>query len=605
MNLRLKLPLTIGAILATLMGAALIGIYSLNQTVSTYEIEVGAQHAHERAVSAMLVTFKTQVQEWKDSLLRGKDPAKLEKHWGAFAKREADVDEQARALLAKLPPGESRSLVEQFAAAHVKMGVDYRKGFDAFKAAEFDAAAGDAAVAGMDREPARLLGESGRKIAADSAATALSAGEQAQRATLVSLVLMLVVGAVGAGAGIFMSRRITRPVDDALKLAQAIAGGDLSTHVKVRGDDEIAQLLEALSAMQASLSGVVGNVRANSESVSTAAIQISQGANDLSSRTEEQASALQEAASSMEQMGSTVRQNAENAQSANQLALGASTVARKGGDVVGEVVVTMKGINESSKRIVDIIGVIDGIAFQTNILALNAAVEAARAGEQGRGFAVVASEVRSLAQRSADAAKEIKSLISASVERVEHGTALVDRAGATMTEIVTSISRVTDIMGEISAASTEQSSGMGQISQAIAQMDQATQQNAALVEESAAAAESLRDQAKQLVLVVAQFKLEASAPASASRVAVAPVAASPAASKPKPTFAHKPASTSAHQPASTSAPKPAHKSAHTPAHQPARTGARKPAPVTRAQAPASSPAPATAVGAGADDWDSF
>ena len=516
MNLKLKLPLTISGVLAALMGAALIGIYSLNQAVALYETDVTAQHAHERAVGELLVTFKTQVQEWKDTLLRGKDAAKLDKHWGAFSKREADVDDKAKALLAALPAGESRTLVEQFAAAHVKMGVDYRKGFDAFKAAGFESAAGDAAVAGMDREPARLLTESGKKIAADSAAVSADAAVQAHRASLISIVLMLAVGAAGIGVGVWFSRKITRPVDDALGLARAIAGGDLTTHVKVVGRDEIAELLKALAAMQDSLVGVVGNVRANSESVATASAQISQGSNDLSARTEEQASALQQAAASMEELGSTVRQNAENALSANQLALGASTVARKGGDVVGEVVVTMKGINESSKRIVDIIGVIDGIAFQTNILALNAAVEAARAGEQGRGFAVVASEVRSLAQRSADAAKEIKSLISASVERVEHGTALVDRAGVTMTEIVTSIARVTDIMGEISAASTEQSTGVGQIGEAIAQMDQATQQNAALVEESAAAAESLRDQAQQLVRVVSVFVLD-----DAARVAAA------------------------------------------------------------------------------------
>ncbi len=571
MNLRLKLPLTIVGILATLMGAALIGIHSLNQSVALYETEVTTQHAHERAVADLLVTFKTQVQEWKDTLLRGKDPAKLDKHWGAFAKREADVDDKAKALLAALAPGESRTLVEQFAAAHTQMGIDYRKGFDAFKAAEFDSTAGDVAVAGMDREPARLLAESGKKIAADSAATSADAAARADRATLVSIVLMLVVGAAGAAAGVVLSRRITRPVDDALGLARAIAGGDLTSHVRVVGSDEIAQLLKALSVMQGSLSGVVGNVRANSESVSTAAVQISQGANDLSQRTEEQASALQEAASSMEQLGATVRQNAENALSANQLALGASSVARKGGEVVGEVVETMKGINDSSKRVVDIIGVIDGIAFQTNILALNAAVEAARAGEQGRGFAVVASEVRSLAQRSADAAKEIKTLISASVERVEHGTALVDRAGVTMTEIVTSISRVTDIMGEISAASSEQSSGMGQIGQAIAQMDQATQQNAALVEESAAAAESLRDQAHQLVQVVAQFKLEATAAVAPARAAT-------------------PAPKAAAVPKAVAAPK-------------ARpVPARKPAPVARAQAAAPSAAP---VAAGADDWESF
>ena len=507
MNLKTKLPLTISGILATLIGAALIGIYSLNRSIERYEFDVAAQHASERAVADMLVTFKTQVQEWKDTLLRGRDASKLEKHWGAFAKREADVDDKAKALLATLAPGQSRALLEQFAAAHAKMGIDYRKGFDAFKAANFDPPAGDHAVEGMDREPARLLAESGKRIAADSVMTSQHADAEARRASLLSIVLMLAAGAMGVIVGIWMSRRITRPVDRAVDVAQAIAEGDLTSSVQVSGRDEIAQLMKALSAMQASLVSVVGNVRSNSESVATASSQISQGANDLSARTEEQASALQQAAASMDELSSTVSQNAGNAMSANQLALGASTVAHKGGEVVSEVVETMKGINESSKRIVDIIGVIDGIAFQTNILALNAAVEAARAGDQGRGFAVVAGEVRSLAQRSAEAAKEIKSLISASVERVEYGTQLVDRAGETMTEIVNSIARVTDIMGEISVASNEQSSGVSQIGDAISQMDQATQQNAALVEESAAAAESLKEQAQQLVQVVAVFKL--------------------------------------------------------------------------------------------------
>jgi methyl-accepting chemotaxis protein len=253
-----------------------------------------------------------------------------------------------------------------------------------------------------------------------------------------------------------------------------------------------------------------------------ASAEIAQGNNDLSRRTEEQASALEETAASMEQLSATVKQNADNAKQANQLAMGASTVAVKGGEVVSQVVTTMKGINDSSKKIADIISVIDGIAFQTNILALNAAVEAARAGEQGRGFAVVASEVRSLAGRSADAAKEIKGLITASVERVEQGTALVDEAGATMTEVVTSIRRVTDIMGEISAASSEQSAGVAQVGEAITLMDQATQQNAALVEESAAAAESLKQQAQQLVQAVQVFELGDGEAPPAPAVAPAP-----------------------------------------------------------------------------------
>jgi methyl-accepting chemotaxis protein-1 (serine sensor receptor) len=570
MHLKLKLPLTITGMLAALTAAALVGLCSLDQTATRYQLEVGAQHAHERAIADLLATFKTQVQEWKDTLLRGKDPVKLEKHWGAFASREAEVDAKARALLASLPAGESRTLVERFAAAHAKMGIDYRKGFAAFEAAAFDPSAGDSAVAGMDREPARLLAESGEKIAADSVATAADAAARSRRALLLSLALMLAVGSAGAAVGVLLARRITRPVGDALKLARAIAAGDLTTRVRVPGDDEIAHLLEALLAMQGSLAGVVGNVRANSESVATAASQISQGSNDLSARTEEQASALQQAAASMEQLGTTVRQNADNALSANQLALGASAVARKGGEVVGEVVDTMKGINDSSRRIVDIIGVIDGIAFQTNILALNAAVEAARAGEQGRGFAVVAGEVRGLAQRSADAAREIKRLISASVERVEHGTALVDRAGLTMDEIVSSIARVTDIMGEISAASSEQSSGVGQLGEAIAQMDQATQQNAALVEESAAAAESLRDQARQLVQVVAVFRLEA------TRVSV-PIAVAPSASGPR-----------------------AEPRAAPPLRRPAALG--RPVKSTPVAARVAAPA---AVAGGSDDWESF
>ena len=320
------------------------------------------------------------------------------------------------------------------------------------------------------------------------------------------------------GFGFVLVRGISRSLDHAVQASNAVAEGDLTMPIRTEGQDEVAKLLQALSAMKDNLARVVSGVRQNSEGVATASAQIAQGNNDLSARTEEQASALEQTAASMEQLSSTVKQNADNARQANQLALSASTVAVSGGEVVSRVVDTMKGINDSSKKIVDIISVIDGIAFQTNILALNAAVEAARAGEQGRGFAVVASEVRSLAQRSAEAAKEVKRLISDSVERVEQGTSLVDQAGATMQEVVTSIRRVTDIMGEISAASTEQSAGVTQVGEAVSQMDQVTQQNAALVEESAAAAESLKVQAAQLVNAVAVFKLTQS-PAHSKEVA--------------------------------------------------------------------------------------
>jgi methyl-accepting chemotaxis protein len=312
------------------------------------------------------------------------------------------------------------------------------------------------------------------------------------------------------GLSVLITRSILRQLGGepaaAADMTHRIAQGDLTVNVALKHNDT-SSLLHAIEAMRESFAGIVGQVRSGSESVATASAEIAQGNNDLSARTEQQASALEETAASMEELGSTVKQNADSARQANQLAQSASTVAVKGGEVVGQVVETMKGINDASRKIADIISVIDGIAFQTNILALNAAVEAARAGEQGRGFAVVASEVRSLAGRSAEAAKEIKQLINASVERVEKGTALVDQAGETMTEVVSSIKRVTDIMGEISAASNEQASGVAQVGEAVTQMDQATQQNAALVEEMAAAASSLKSQAQDLVQVVAVFNL--------------------------------------------------------------------------------------------------
>ena len=318
----------------------------------------------------------------------------------------------------------------------------------------------------------------------------------------------ILVGVLFAVAfGLTLVRGISRSLGQAMDAANAVAQGDLTHAIRVDGQDEVAQLLKALAAMQLDLANVVSNVRSGSLGVATASSQIASGNNDLSARTEQQASALEETAASMEELSATVKTNADSARQANQLAQSASAVAIEGGQVVAQVVDTMKGINDSSKKMADIISVIEGIAFQTNILALNAAVEAARAGEQGRGFAVVASEVRSLAGRSADAAKEIKGLISASVERVEHGTVLVDQAGTTMTNVVSSIKRVTDLMGEISAASNEQAVGVAQVGEAVMQMDQVTQQNAAMVEEMAAAASSLQSQSQDLVQTVAVFKL--------------------------------------------------------------------------------------------------
>lgn len=325
----------------------------------------------------------------------------------------------------------------------------------------------------------------------------------------VCIVGMLFSVLLGAAICAWLVRAIAQPLADAVDIARSVAAGDLTHRIEVSTTDETGQLLQALKDMNQSLTKIVGEVRSGTETIATASAQIASGNMDLSSRTETQASSLEETASSMEELTSTVKQNADSAFQANELAMSASEIAGKGGAVVAQVVDTMGSINESAKKIADIISVIDSIAFQTNILALNAAVEAARAGEQGKGFAVVATEVRHLAQRSAAAAKEIKALIDDSVNKVETGARLVDQAGSTMKEIVDSVKRVTDIMGEISVASKEQTDGIQQVNQAINQMDAVTQQNAALVEEAAAAAESLQDQAVHLSRVVSVFKLEA------------------------------------------------------------------------------------------------
>ncbi len=426
-----------------------------------------------------------------------------------IASNRQAVDETLQTLdrLVRRPDG--KSMLAEIHAARIRY-------VESFRQVDAEVAAGQraAAVARVQNETLPRLDELHvhtnalarlqKKIADESGQSMLEDGHLAEATMVVIGGAALVLGASFAW---LMARSVTVPVAQAAALSRRVAEGDLSARISTDGRDEVGDLLRSLAEMNQRLAGVVGSVRGNAESVATASAQIAQGNTDLSQRTEEQASALQQTAASMEQLGATVNLNADNARQANQLALGASQVALQGGEVVTQVVRTMEGIHDSSRRIAEIIGTIDGIAFQTNILALNASVEAARAGEQGRGFAVVAGEVRALAQRSAAAAREIKSLISASVEQVEQGNALVARAGTTMSEIVGAIRRVSDIVAEISAASTEQSSGVGQIGEAVTQMDQVTQQNAALVEESAAAAESLKHQAEQLVQAVSVFRL--------------------------------------------------------------------------------------------------
>ncbi|AOI93958.1 methyl-accepting chemotaxis protein [Burkholderia pseudomultivorans] len=399
-------------------------------------------------------------------------------------------------------------------------------------------------------------------------------------------VLSIVALVAGFGAALLswltLSRAIGRPLADALAHFDAIAAGDLRRAIVVQRRDEMGQLLDGVAKMQRGLVDTVRSVRGGSESIATAARQIAAGNIDLSSRTEEQAAALQETASSMEQLTGTVKQNADNARQASALAANASEIANRGNTVVGQVVGTMGEINQSSAKIADIIAIIEGIAFQTNILALNAAVEAARAGEEGRGFAVVAGEVRSLAQRSSTAAKEIKALIDASVERIRTGSTLVDEAGRTMTDVIGAVQRVTDIMGEIAAASEEQSGGIDQVARAVAQMDEVTQQNAALVEEAAAAAQSLDEQAARLRETVSVFRVDDEATPSAAPGAGA-LHATPA---------------------------PASRPARAPVPAAARDGRaapsrRTPTPAASAQPAREPSAAATPVAAGADDWETF
>ena len=531
LNIGSRLGLGFGLILlasgAMLANALLAGAHNREAILQTLQA-AGQRQADasdmERALLASSVAVRNMgLQTAVDGGQKSEAEAKKERAAYLAARKrleanELSVDERA--------PLERLVAIDRQMDDHFKETVDLAATFNSEQAGALITQKIDPLLNGALAELVNFstLQKQRSQVARDAADAAAAV---TQRATVGAAIAVL---AVSMWLAWRLTISITRPLRTAEQAASRVAAGELDFDIDGHGHDEAARLLAALDAMRGSLAAVVDKVRRNSHSVAAASSEIAQGNNDLSARTERQASALEETAASMEQLGTAVRHNADNARQANQLAMGATTVAVKGGDVVSQVVTTMKGINDSSKKIADIIGVIDGIAFQTNILALNAAVEAARAGEQGRGFAVVASEVRNLAGRSADAAKEIKSLINASVERVEQGTSLVGQAGTTMTEVVTAIQRVADIMGEISSASAQQSAGVAQVGQAVSQMDQATQQNAALVEQSAAAAESLKVQAQQLVQAMAMFKLAQTASSPPSTSAPASVAAASRAS---------------------------------------------------------------------------
>ena len=535
-SVRMKLLLAFAAGVVLIAASAVFGFTAARNGLQEIRVTHETQIMQAFAALELKSNFKIQVQEWKDTILRGYDDKLFAKYWGAFQKKEAEVQKDARSLAKKVTDPRARDLLQQFVVAHKEMGEKYREGLKEFERSSYDAHAGDLAVRGIDRQPTQLL-EQAYEIINNNAMHSIHKVEAnaEQRLIWAALGMALCVMLAVIVASSMLLRMVVRPVVGAARIANRVADGDLTVDVRITSRDEVGQLLAALARMRDRLAQSVTAIRRTADSVSVASKEIASSNSELSSRTEEEASSIEETAASMEELTVTVKQNGEHAKRAKGFALETSTIATRGGEAMQKVVKTMDEIADSSKRIAEIIGVIDSIAFQTNILALNAAVEAARAGEQGRGFAVVASEVRSLAQRSAAAAREIKDLITDSTSKVDAGSHQVNDAGRTMQEIVASVKQVTDLIAEINAAGQEQSQGIEQVSETISQLEKVTQQNAAMVEQASAAAGSLEEQARLLLKTVAAFRLAdgaATEPAPAA-VPVRKPAVSPALARPK------------------------------------------------------------------------
>jgi methyl-accepting chemotaxis protein-1 (serine sensor receptor) len=508
-SIRGKLIAVFALGMAIVFAAALYGFAAARsglEAVGRVNDTLIAQAIQSQSLQA---SFKEQVQAWMSVLVRGHDADALEKSWKQFTYREREVRRLGEKLQEDVALPEAKDLLGRFLKAHAAMGEEYREGLETFKASGFDAKQVDRDAKGLEDAPTDLIEEIVDLLREEARAAVTRARAEAARRLEISLAL-IAAATLGAllACSLLLMRAVVRPLAYAVRVTERVAEGDLTVQVAASSRDETGRLLHGLRAMRDGLAESVAVIRRSAQHVGTASREIAAGHANLSSRTEEQASSLEETAASMEELATTVRHNTENARQAQQLALGTSQAAAEGGKVMTEAVGRMSGVSEASRKIADIIGVIDAIAFQTNILALNAAVEAARAGEQGRGFAVVAAEVRALAQRVATAAKEIKGLIQDSVEEVGAGSKLVEAAGRKMEDIVASVKRVTDVMSEMAAASAEQLSGIEQVSRTVTQMDQVVQENAAMVEQTAAATEAMAVQAEQLVQAVARFTLE-------------------------------------------------------------------------------------------------